>query len=131
MWLVMSNGNQVGTASFSGTLYRTTGPAFSAQPFTAIVFPNNYTQVGTLTVAFTDASNGTMTYTVNGVTQTKSIFRYIYATGGTSCTLGGSQGSSPNYQDLWLKADEAGGGVNRTHQGHILFPTSFTYSARG
>ena len=72
MWLVMSNGARTGAGTYSGALYRTTGPGFSAANFTSIV-PSNYTQVGTLTVAFTDANSGTMTYTVNGVTQSKPI----------------------------------------------------------
>ena len=131
LWLVMSNGAQTSIGNFTGTLYRTTGPPFSAAPFTSIAFPANYTQVGTLTLAFTDANTGTMSYTVNGITQSKPITRYIYATGGTNCALGGAQGASPNYQDLWLKADEAGWGVNLTHQGDILFATWFTYQAGG
>ncbi len=131
LWLVMSNGAQTSPGNFSGTLYRTTGPAFNSAPFTPIVFPTNYSQVGTLTLSFTDANTGTMSYTVNGVTQSKAITRYIYASGGTNCTLLGTQGASPNYQDLWLKADEAGWGVNLTHQGDILFATWFTYQAGG
>jgi hypothetical protein len=34
--------------------------------------------VGTLSVTFTDANNATMTYTVNGVTQTKAIARLAF-----------------------------------------------------
>jgi hypothetical protein len=131
MWLVMSNGTQTSPGNFTGTLYRTVGPAFSASPFNSIAFPANYTTVGTLSFSFTDANNGTMSYTVNGVTQSKAITRFIYAAGGTTCVLGGVQGSSPNYQDLWLRdaagTNEAGWGVNITHQGDILFATWFTY----
>jgi hypothetical protein len=131
MWLVASSVAQTNAGSYSGTLYRTVGPAFSANPFNSISFPANYTQVGTLSFSFSDANNGTMSYTVNGVTQSKAITRYIYASGGTNCTLGGAQGASPNYQDLWLRSasgtTEAGWGVNITHQGDILFATWFTY----
>ncbi len=133
MWLVASSVAQTSAGNFSGTLYRTVGPAFSANPFNSIGFPANYTQVGTLTFSFMDANTGTMSYTVNGVTQSKAITRYIYASGGTNCTLGGTQGTSPNYQDLWLRSSggttEAGWGVNITHQGDILFATWFTYLA--
>jgi hypothetical protein len=134
LWLVMSGGAQVSPGSFSGTLYRTTGPAFNAVPFASISFPANYTEAGTLTLSFLDANTGTMSYTVNGVAQSKPITRYIYATGGTTCVLGASPGASPNYQDLWLKSplnSEAGWGVNLTHQGDILFATWFTYQAGG
>ena len=134
LWMVMSNGAQTSPGNFSGPLYRTTGPAFNAVPFTSIHFPDNYTAVGTLTLSFTDANNGVMSYSVNGVQQSKAIARYIYAVGGTSCTLGGAQGALPNYQDLWLNSPlgtESGWGVNLTHQGDILFATWFTYQAGG
>jgi hypothetical protein len=41
--------------------------------------------VGTASFSFVDADNGTFTYTVNGVTQTKSITRDVYATPKTNC----------------------------------------------
>ena len=41
--------------------------------------------MGTGTFTFTDANNGTFNYTVNGVTQSKPIARYIYATPATVC----------------------------------------------
>jgi hypothetical protein len=133
MWLVASSVAQTSAGNFSGTLYRTVGPGFSANPFNSISFPANYTTVGTVGFSFTDANTGTMSYTVNGVSQTKAITRFIFGTSGTNCTLGGSQGSSPNYQDLWLRSatgtQEAGWGVNITHQGDTLFATWFTYLA--
>jgi alpha-tubulin suppressor-like RCC1 family protein len=133
MWLVASSVAQTSAGNFTGTLYRTVGPAFSANPFNSISFPANYTQVGTLTLSFTDANTGTMSYTVNGVTQSKAITRYVYVASPPTCILGGTQGSSPNYQDLWLRSatgtTEAGWGVNITHQGDILFATWFTYLA--
>ncbi len=60
----MSNGQRVpGTIRYSGTLYRTTGPAFDARPWTAVT----NVPVGTMSVEFTDGNSGTLTYTVNGV----------------------------------------------------------------
>jgi hypothetical protein len=68
---------------YGGTLYRTTGPAFSAVPF----LPANVTAtaVGTATFTFTDGNTGTFNYTVNGVTQTKAITRQVFAAPGTVC----------------------------------------------
>jgi hypothetical protein len=72
-----------------------------------------------------------MTYTVNGVTQTKPIARYIYAAAPT-CTMGGTAPATPNYGDLWWRSEaESGWGVNIVHQGDILFATWFTYEAGG
>lgn len=68
-WYFMSGGTFNGTTYTAPvTLY--TGPAFS-EPFSAV--PVNITTVGTVTLNFTSATAGTMTYTISGVTVTKSI----------------------------------------------------------
>jgi hypothetical protein len=132
MWLVMSNGSKVGDNTYSGTLFRTTGPAFNSEPFDPGRI--NLTTVGSGTFTFTDASSGTFTYTVNGITQSKAITRQVYAAPVPDCVAGGSAGATPNYQDLWWRSpagSESGWGVNITHQGDILFATWFTYAADG
>jgi hypothetical protein len=83
MWLVMSNGAKSGPGTYSGALYRTTGPAFTASPWDGSKVGVN--QVGTGTLSFPDADNGTFTYTVNGVTQTKPIVRQVYAMPVSAC----------------------------------------------
>lgn len=60
--------------SFTGTLYQTTGPAFSA-PWTGGQPP---TAVGSMSISFSGAYAGTLTYTVNGVTVSKSIQRQSF-----------------------------------------------------
>ena len=79
LWLVMPNGPKTGPGSYSGALYRTTGPAFNAIPWdqTQVVV----TQVGTATFSFTDASNGTFTYSVNNISQSKAITREVFVPG--------------------------------------------------
>jgi hypothetical protein len=76
LWYVVPNCpvNAAGNGC-TGTLYRTTGPAFgptfnatAVQPFEA----------GTATLNFTDANNGTLNYTVNGVTGSKAITRQLF-----------------------------------------------------
>lgn len=131
MWLVMSEGRRVDDASYNGVLYRTSGPAFSADPWN----PSSVTrtEVGSATLTFNDRDNGTFTYRVNGVLQTKPITRLVYAAPVPVCTLGGTPGSPPNYQDLWWRSGgtESGWGVNLTHQGDVLFATWFTYDVGG
>ena len=59
----------------TGTLFRTTGPAFGP------TFDPNAVRAdaaGTITVDFTDANNANVTYTVDGVTASKSITRQIF-----------------------------------------------------
>lgn len=81
VWLVMSDGIETADGRFSGTLYRTSGPAFNASPWT----PSVPTPVGTMSFAFTDGNAGTITYSFNGVTVTKAIQRQVFAPIKTQC----------------------------------------------
>ena len=130
MWLVGPAVQKTGGGNtYTGSLFRTTGPAFSAVPFNPAQIA--VTSVGSVTLAFTDANNGTMSYTVNNVTQSKPLVRQVFGTLPT-CTAGGTP--LANYQNLWYNApaeSEAGWGVNITHQGNILFVTWFTYDSSG
>jgi hypothetical protein len=131
LWLAMSNGESQGNGTYAGALYRTTGPAFSATFDPSRV---GYAQVGSATFSFSDANNGTMTATVNGVTITKPITRLVFSSPVPTCAAGASPGAQPNYQDLWWKspaASESGWGVNLAHQGDTLFATWYTYGADG
>jgi hypothetical protein len=132
LWLVMSNGAlQPDGATFSGDLFRTTGPAFNANPFTPIA-DANLTRVGTMTVSFSGANAGTLRYTVNGVEVAKDIQRLVYGSRAADCApTTGSRATATNYQDLWWNAAESGWGVNVTHQDNTLFATLFTYDATG
>jgi hypothetical protein len=58
-------------SSWSGKLYRSTGPAFSA-PYDGNI---QATEVGTASLQFANAESGTFRYTVNGVQVTKQISR--------------------------------------------------------
>jgi hypothetical protein len=82
MWLVMSNGTfDDATGGYSGTLFRTTGPAFNASPWT----PATTIPVGTMALTFSRGNAGTLKYSVNGVTVTKPIERSVFATPTTEC----------------------------------------------
>lgn len=82
LWLSVTAPRSGGSA-FSGTLYRTTGPAFNAVPFkpAAVVA----TPVGTATFTFSDGAHAQFAYTANGVAQAKAITREIFVTPGTLC----------------------------------------------
>ena len=84
MWLHMSDARRTAANTWSGTLYRTTGPAFNAVPFN----PQQVTRttVGSGTLTFTDGNNGSFSYTVNGISQVKPITRVIYASPVSVCT---------------------------------------------
>ena len=127
-WLVMT-APHTGGNTFSGSLLTVTGPAFDAVPFDPSQVAG--TVVGTGTLNFTDANNGTFAYTVNGISQTKNITREVFGTL-PACAFGAQPNlaQATNYQDLWWKmpaGSESGWGINFTHQGDTIFATWFTY----
>ena len=73
MWYVMPGGTWTASNVFTGDIYRTSGP-----PANSAVFDPNAvkrTQVGTGTLTFSDANNGTFAFIIDGVSGTKSITR--------------------------------------------------------
>jgi len=131
-WLVMSAPNMGGN-TFSGTLLQATGPAFDAVPFPPLGSPGGIigSSVGTGTLTFTDANNGTFAYTVNGVSQTKAIIRQLFGPLPT-CVFSASNNlvAAANYTALWWAApagSESGWGINFTHQGNTIFASWFTF----
>ena len=82
MWLVVTAA-KTSAGVYSGTLYRTTGPAFNSVPFNPANVAN--TVVGSATFTFSDGNNATFSYTVNGVQQAKAITREVFAGTGTVC----------------------------------------------
>ena len=132
-WWLSMTAERSGVNTFTGTLYRTTGPAFSAVPFDPTQVQRIPVGGGTLT--FLDGNNGSFAYTVNGIPQTKSVTRQVFGPLPT-CTFGGQPNLAlaTNYQDLWYAApaaSESGWGVNLTHQGDTIFATWFTYDVDG
>ncbi|HUI99255.1 MAG TPA: hypothetical protein VLY46_03420, partial [Usitatibacter sp.] len=81
LWLVLPDGEQTTPGTFTGTIYTTRGPSFDASPWGTI----SSTAVGTMTFTFTDGDSGTLTYTFDGVTVTKSIQRQVFGTLRTDC----------------------------------------------
>ena len=131
MWLVMSNGaRQQGAATFMGPLYRTTGPAFNANPFTPIG-PGNITEVGTLTLDF-NGPTPVLGYEVGDPYVSKTITKQVFGAAAANCqATTGSRAAANNYQDLWWNPNESGWGINLTHQGDVIFATLFTYASNG
>ncbi len=74
-WYVVPGGTWTGN-SFTGDMYSTTGSAWLGATYnpTALVV----TKVGSMTLNFSTPNAATMTYTVNGLTQSKSIVRQPY-----------------------------------------------------
>ncbi len=132
-WLVMTATKGAGS-DYSGTLYETRGPPFSAVPFDPGLVDSSAVGSGTLT--FADIDNATFAYTVNGITQAKAITRQKFSRPVPTCTFGlrHDLSAATNYTDLWWNApagSESGWGIALAHQGDIIFAAWFTYDATG
>jgi hypothetical protein len=73
---------------------------------------------------------------VNGISQTKSITRQLFAEPVPTCTWGAHPdlAAATSYQGLWWNdppGSESGWGINFSHQGDTLVATWFTYDAQG
>jgi murein DD-endopeptidase MepM/ murein hydrolase activator NlpD len=130
LWLVMPSGALQSDGSFTGTLYRTTGVPFDRIRGAPASNPDP-ANVGSARVRFTDVDHATFSYTVNGVSQQKSLERQRFGTAPTCIQMRGARDHASNYQDLWWNSSESGWGINLTHQGDTVFATWFTYGAGG
>lgn len=74
-WFGVPGGTWNGNV-FTGDIYSSTSSAWLGVQYVAASF--TVTKVGVMTLTFIDQSNAIMTYTVNGVTQTKVISRQPY-----------------------------------------------------
>jgi hypothetical protein len=128
LWLVASNLDLQANGSFTGSLFRTTGPPFNTVPWTSV----SVSPVGTMTLTFPTVSTATLQYSFNGTSVTKSIQRQIFGSPVPTCTAqAGSRAGESNFTDLWSIPAESGWGINFTHQGDIIFATLFTYAPDG
>jgi predicted dienelactone hydrolase len=132
-WWLSMTARRTADGTYSGAVYQTTGPPFNSNPFNPVLVAA--VSVGTATLTFSDANNGTFAYTVNGISQAKPIAREVF---GPVPTCGFATQPDPalasNYQDLWWNAPEGsepGWGINLTHQGDVIFAVWFTYDLDG
>ena len=122
IWVVMPGGSwNASNTSYTGGLYIPSGSWWGAYDATRFV-PGN--SVGTATIAFTDANTAVVSYTINGVSGTKSITRQPLS----------APDSTPvaSYGDLWWGGSAQNGwGVVINQQYRTLFVVWYTYDTTG
>jgi cytochrome c553 len=74
-WFVLPGGTWTSSTVFTGSWYRVTGPSYNGAFDASKV---KVTQVGSAELSFTDASHGTLSFTVNGVVTAKTITRQAF-----------------------------------------------------
>jgi len=75
LWVVLPDGTWTSNNTYTGALYITSGPPQTGAFNPALVKVNS---VGTGTLTFSTASNGTWTYTINGLSGSKTITRQAF-----------------------------------------------------
>jgi hypothetical protein len=119
-WYVIPGGTWTTSTTFTGDVYATTGPDPTAANFdpTRVV----RTKVGTGTLRFPSTTQGTFAYTVNGVSDQRTITRQPFGSGAAVTNA---------YGDLWWNANESGWGLSLTQQGNALFGVWYSYAPDG
>ncbi|HYC35806.1 MAG TPA: hypothetical protein VEC19_05250 [Usitatibacter sp.] len=122
IWVVLPAGtwNASGT-TYSGALYAPTGSWFGSYDVSRLSVGAS---VGTASLAFNGANSATLTYTINGVSGTKSITRQGF----------GPVDPTPiaSYADLWWGGlAQNGWGVAISQQYRTLFAVWYTYDEQG
>ncbi|MDH5264217.1 MAG: DUF1800 family protein, partial [Betaproteobacteria bacterium] len=123
LWVVMSDGTASnGGRSFSGDIYRTTGPSYREPAFARDRVKVN--RIGTARIDFgADDDSATVTYVIAGKTATKAVSRQPF---------GSAPANAPHdYGDIWWNPAESGWGLTLNHHGDNLFGVWYTYDANG
>jgi len=103
-----------------GTLFQITGTRFDfTGPYDARFAET--VETGTLQMLFIDGSHGRMLYQVGDVNDELDIERQPLAAQGPYAAV--------NYTDLWWNPDQAGWGIQVTHQRNTMFLAWFVYDA--
>ncbi len=118
IWYVMSSCPASSNAC-SGNIYQVTGGTPPTEPWNGS--GKSVTKAGEGTLTFSDANNGTLAFSLNGVVGSKTISRQVFETGATPPAI--------DYSDLWWNPNESGWGVAITQQYGMIFAAWYTYDA--
>ncbi len=120
-WVVMPGGTwNASFTSFTGNLYIPTGSWFGAYDVSRF---SSGIPVGTATFTFSEEHAGTVSYSIAGVSATKSIMRQMFGAGAAPAT---------NYTGLWWGGTfQRGWGLSITQQAGTLFAVLHTYDHDG
>ncbi len=119
-WLVMSNCAVSGTTC-SGDIYSVRGGTPPGVPWNGAA--KVVTKVGAGRFAFSDTNNGVFSYTLNGVSGSKTITRQMFSSSSVHPPV--------DYTALWWNPNESGWGVTVTQQHDMIFAIMYTYDANG
>ncbi len=99
-WWLIAVLSKTGAGAYAGPVSSVSGPPFDAAPWSAVA----ETEIGSATATFAGGNAATFAYTVNGMSQTKSITRQVFVAPGTVCR---SSGASAAAIALYAATDDA------------------------
>ncbi|HUI98859.1 MAG TPA: hypothetical protein VLY46_01435 [Usitatibacter sp.] len=105
----------------NGALYEVSGPTFFGTAFDSSLV--HASTAGSISVAFQDANDGTMTYTADGQSRTVAVTRQPITSGTTPPAV--------DYTDLWYNPSESGWGLSITQQYGVMFLAWYVYDSNG
>lgn len=118
-WFTVQGARISGNAA-SGTIFRTSGPPFSAEPFNSSQV--SASAVGTATFRFLDANTIDYSWSIGAANFTKRIVRLPF----------GNRPDADAFNDLsdiYYNPNEAGWGISVTQHGDNIFAAWYTYGA--
>jgi hypothetical protein len=120
VWYVMPGGTWSNNfTTYTGPIYQPTGAPLNNYNAASIVVGAS---PGTVTINFTGQNTATLTYTINGISGTKSISRQSFAAGTAPFVV----------NDLWwANTAENGWGINLAQQQGTIFAVWYTYALDG
>ena len=129
-WLAML-ANKTGGEAYAGDILEVRGSPYDVSPYDPA--KKVVATVGSGTLSFANASNGTFAFSANGVTRSIPITRFSLVGAMPTCTFGTPAfAAATNYQDLWWGGGaEDGWGINFTHEATTLYATWYTFDTDG
>jgi len=126
-WYLVPGAFLQADGSYSGNVCRFTGVPFAQIMGTAA---DPCQVIGTASLRFTGNTALSFQYTVDGVTQTKSLTRFPFANRDVVCRASAtpSRAAATNFSDLWWSGPASEGwGIQMSHVDNSLFATWYTY----
>ncbi len=127
VWYLLTPSGRGADGSYSGNVERYTGVPFDRVGGNAT---ESGAVVGQASVRFSGSEGLNLTYTVGGVTQTKSLSRFPFGAAELRCSLSPnpSRAAATNASDLWWGGEgSTGWGLHISHLDSSLFATWYTY----
>jgi hypothetical protein len=128
-WLALV-ASRTAPGTYAGPILEVRGSPYDVTPYNPALKVSQ--TVGSGTLAFADASNGTLAFTAKSVSRTIAITRLPLGAQPTCvATASPNFAAATNYQDIWWNPAEDGWGINFAHNGNTIYATWYTYDSDG